>query len=275
MKIYIIGASGFIGTHLVRWLQKNAEIRKAKKYDKNNFSEWQNAVLDDIVDFAPDLVIVPGASQKMDDDAESLHDLITSNCLFPALVAQRLVQDLPLSKLIIFGTSWQFADSDSYRPFNLYAASKQAGQDILTHYALQGLKISYIILFDTYGENDERKKIINVLQNAVARNESISTTFGDQEIDLVHIEDVCAGVECAIKELEVWDASNGLLVRGLGSGAPITVKELIKRLGATAILGGLPYRNREVMKVYRNYQRPMNWAPLKTKYQNKINKNSH
>jgi nucleoside-diphosphate-sugar epimerase len=267
MKIYLIGSNGFLGSNLQKWFQRFGEIRVAKAFNRNDTSEWQAEVLNDMVEFEPEIIFIPGASQDIGDDEKSVHNLIASNCLFPALIAQRLVQYLPKSKLVVFGTSWQYSDSDSYRPCNLYAASKQAGQDLLTHYALQGLKILSLILFDTYSENDNRVKLYRLLQDAIINNVEIGVTHGEQEIDLVHIDDICSGVELAITELDAWDTSQGLLVLGLGSGAPITVKELIRRIGARAIIGARPYRNREVMKVYRKYNRPKGWSLTKTMFQ--------
>lgn len=273
MNCYVIGANGFLGSHLLAWFAKLGEVRKAPAYDAVNHARWREAVLEDLRVFSPNVVFIPGASQAMGDDATALHSLLASNCELPCLVAQQLLTHAPQAKLVVFGTSWQFADSDRYRPFNLYAASKQAGQDLLEHFALRGLKVLQLIMFDTYGEDDTRRKLLKILLDACARDEEIGTTPGDQEIDLVHIDDVCAGVEAAIRELGTWDASQGVLVRGLGSGAPIRVKDLITRVGAQAgkplraKIGDRDYRPREVMKVYRNYLRPAGWSPKRTEFQ--------
>jgi CDP-3, 6-dideoxy-D-glycero-L-glycero-4-hexulose-4-reductase len=273
MKTYVIGASGFLGSHLSTWFGKSSVVQNAPSYRDADPGKWQDDVLEDMRRFAPDLVLIPGASQAMGDDAKAIHSLIASNCALPCRVAHHLLEYLPESKLVVFGSSWQFADSESYRPFNLYAASKQAGQDLLTHYALRGLKILQLIMFDTYGEDDTRRKLLKILQDACARDEEIGTTLGEQEIDLVHIDDVCAGIESAIGDLQNWEASQGILVRGLGSGKPIRVKELISRVGKKAgkefraKIGERPYRPREVMRVYKNYPRPTGWSPKKTEFQ--------
>jgi nucleoside-diphosphate-sugar epimerase len=273
MKTYVIGANGFLGSHLATWFHTKGIVRKAPAYRDADLQGWQEEVLSDLKDFSPDLVLVPGASQAMGDDAKALHALIASNCVLPCLVAQHLLEHLPACQLVVFGSSWQFADSNRYRPFNLYAASKQAGQDLLAHYALRGLKILQLIMFDTYGEDDVRRKLLRILQDACARDEEIGTTPGDQEIDLVHIDDVCAGVEAAIQDLRQADPSEGLVVRGLGSGKPITVKALIARVGASAgkplraRIGERSYRPREVMQVYRDYVRPSGWSPRRTEFQ--------
>ncbi|MCK7499243.1 MAG: NAD-dependent epimerase/dehydratase family protein [Comamonadaceae bacterium] len=257
----MIGAGGFLGSHLAAWFSKLGQVQTAPFYQDAD-ATWEERVLEDMRRFAPDLVLIPGASQAMGDDARALRSLIASNCVLPCLIAQQLIEHLPASKLVVFGSSWQFADCDGFRPFNLYAASKQAGQDLLAHYALRGLRILQLIMFDTYGEDDTRRKLLNILQDACVRDEEIGTTPGDQEIDLVHIDDICAGVEAAIGDLQAWDPSNGILVQGLGSGRPILVKELISRVGQMAgkelraKIGARSYRPREVMRVFRKYSRP-------------------
>ncbi|MCO5975788.1 NAD-dependent epimerase/dehydratase family protein [Ideonella oryzae] len=273
MKSYVIGGNGFLGRHVAAWLGKDGVVRKAPAYDDADPVKWQATVLEDMRQFAPDVVLIPGASQAMGDDAKAIQALVASNCILPCLVAQQLLEHSPDSTLVVFGTSWQFADSEGFRPFNLYAASKQAGQDLLTHYALRGLKILQLIMFDTYGEDDSRRKLLKILQDACARGEEIGTTPGEQEIDLVHIDDACAGIKSAIREIQGWDASQGVLVRGLGSGRPIRVKELISRVGERAgkalraNIGERPYRPREVMQAYRNYRRPAGWKPERTEFQ--------
>ena len=33
MKSYVIGANGFLGNHLVSWLEKDGEVMRAPSYD--------------------------------------------------------------------------------------------------------------------------------------------------------------------------------------------------------------------------------------------------
>lgn len=273
MKTYVIGAKGFIGKNLSEWFQNHGQVKVAQSYCNLDSIGWQTGVLADLKSFAPDVVLMPGASQSMQDDDKAIHELIESNCKFPCLVAQCLLDNFPDSKLVTFGSSWQYADSDEYRPFNLYAASKQAGQDLLVHYALRGLKVLQLIMFDSYSETDKRRKLLNLIKDACIKGEVIGTTEGDQEIDLVHINDICKGVERALDELQEWDTSQGMLIRGLGSGCPITIKELLYRVAKIygkpvyATIGERPYRPREVMKVYRKYTRPSGWKTTRIEFQ--------
>lgn len=273
VRTYVIGAGGFVGSHLSTWFGKIGSVKNAPSHSEFDFNTWQRHVLQEMLQYRPEVVLIPGASQEVGDDAKSIDSLIASNCVFPCLVAEQLLKHLPRTRLAVFGSSWQFADSENYRPFNLYAASKQAGQDLLTHYALRGLRILQLVMFDTYGEGDTRKKLLNILLDACARGEEVSTTLGEQEIDLVHIDDICSGVEAALCDLEAWDSAHGILVLGLGSGSPILVKELISRVGQQAgkelraKLGDRPYRPNEVMRVHRSYRRPSGWTPKRTEFQ--------
>lgn len=273
MRTYIIGAGGFLGSHLNARFAKIGSVKESPSHSEVNYETWQQRVLEEMLEFNPDVVLIPGASQAMGDDACSIKSLIASNCVLPCLVAEQLLEHLPRARLAVFGSSWQFADSDSYRPFNLYAASKQAGQDLLTHFALRGLRIVQLILFDTYGESDTRPKLLNILVKACARGQHVGTTSGEQEIDLVHIDDICSGVEAALRDLEVWDPARGILLLGLGSGRPILVKDVIRRVSQQtgkelrATLGERSYRPREVMCVFRKYRRPSGWAPERTEFQ--------
>ena len=190
----------------------------------------------------------------------------------PAVIAATLVENCPHAKLAIFSTSWQYADSQEYRPFNLYAATKQASENILEHYSLRGLKILSLLLFDTYGNDDKRMKLYNILKTAAKLQEGIDVTEGEQEIELINIDDICEGVKLALDELESWDPKWGILKRGLGSGKPVIVKDLIAKLEVELCLpiranfGAREYREREVMVVTRNYTKPLGWVPKFSDY---------
>lgn len=273
MRTYVIGSGGFLGSHLSKWFESMGLVKNAPSFAELGFDAWQRRVLEQMLQFGPDVVLLAGASQEMGDDVNSINSLVASNCVLPCLVAEQLLTHLPHASLVTFGSSWEFADSERYRPFNLYAASKRAGQDLLMHYALRGLRILKLIVFDTYGEGDARRKLLGILQDSCAQGKDVGTTLGEQEIDLVHIDDICMGVEAALHDLKAWDPANGILVLGLGSGRPILVKELILRVGqlagkeVRAKLGERPYRPREIMRVYRSYRGPSGWTPKRTEFQ--------
>ena len=264
--VYLIGSSGFLGSNLKNEFSQDHKVITAQSYNLvNEFSNWLDLILRDLLAYRPDVVLLPAASQNSGDDRAAVNELIQSNCMLPSIIASQLLENELDAKLVVFGTSWQFSDSDQYRPFNFYAATKQACEDLLEHYALRGLKCASLLLFDTFGAGDDRKKLLNLLIHAALTDSKLGITPGDQQIDLVEITDVCRGVRNCIGELDDWDTAGGVLKRGLGSGNPLKVKELvdeIKKIFGQDVnieLGKRNYRDREVMRVYQKYTPPKNW----------------
>ena len=63
-------------------------------------------------------------------------------------------------RLINFGTSWQVDEMGNNLPFNAYASSKNSVESFFDHFALNGLRVPTLGLYDTYGPNDKRDKIL-------------------------------------------------------------------------------------------------------------------
>jgi nucleoside-diphosphate-sugar epimerase len=157
-----------------------------------------------------------------------------------------------ITKLINTGTSWQHYQNAAYSPVNLYAATKQAFEDILTYYAEAcGFRAITLKLYDTYGPGDPRRKVVNLLLDSALSGETIEMSPGDQILDLVHVKDVCRAYHCAAGLLE--EEGRGLSVYGIASEEKVTLKELVNLFNTVAprrakvIWGGRPYRAREVM----------------------------
>ena len=266
MKVFIIGSNGYLGKNLKCFFERaKDDVQTATSFSPDKI--WIDNILDRIASIVPDVILIPGACQSVNDDGEAIDELLFSNCMLPSKVASFLLRENSKCKLVTFSSSWQFSEDGLYRPFNLYAASKKASEDLLEHFALGGVLISSLTLFDVYGPDDERTKIYNLLTNAAVNKTIIDTTTGDQEIELVHVDDVCRGVSSAIRELGKWNSNDGVMKRGLGHGRPITLKNLIGRIAMAsgntnfATLGVRPYREREIMRVVKSYVRPDGWLP--------------
>jgi nucleoside-diphosphate-sugar epimerase len=250
MKV-IIGANGFLGGMLqnkFRMQGDNVECLSFRPSNKSEFVERLSTVLS----AHPQCVISCGASQAMDDDPLAIEDLINSNVLLPSTIASLIKRQSPETLLINFGTSWQLGENGVIEPFNAYAASKNAGEAMLDHYALEGVKIMTLRLFDTYGAGDKRRKIVNLIADTLVNNTSISMTGGMQCMDLVHIDDVCKAVLRSIEYLSITSERrhHKYFVRSFEMH---TVKELIMLMAEiygssnlqNFLLGSIPYRNRE------------------------------
>ncbi|MCC8189080.1 MAG: NAD(P)-dependent oxidoreductase, partial [Planctomycetes bacterium] len=201
------------------------------------------------------------------DGGEDLPALVRDNILFGTSVLEAMRRS-GVRLFVTAGTAWQnsIADSPEYAPANLYAASKQAFESLLRHYQDDGsIAAVSLRIFDTYGEGDPRPKVLNLLLRTLAEGGRLDLSPGEQELDLVHVDDIC----------RAFHQSAGLLlaggqlrpVYGLSSGRPVTLRQvatLLERVAGARLAvtwGGRPYRRREVMRVQRTYPVLPHWQP--------------
>ena len=163
-------------------------------------------------------------------------------------------------RLVNTGTSWQHYQNEDYNPVNLYAATKQAFEDLARYYVeAKGVKMVTLKLFDTYGEADPRPKLYFLLEKTAKTGEQLKMSPGDQMVDFVHVDVVCNNFLAAAQRL-----MNGLVekqeVYGVTSGNPLKLKEVVKDFekerGVKLNIewGGRPYREREVMFLWDRFK---------------------
>ena len=193
--------------------------------------------------------------------------LVESNIAFGAALLEAMSLE-GAGRLINTGTSWQHFGGISYRPANLYAATKQAF-DALVEYYVDACALSTITLelFDTYGPGDTRRKFLSLLLEAARTQKPLVASEGEQQIDLVHIDDVASAYQAA-GDLIVDCASGGVHRRfGVSSGAPVTLRGLAEEVAhvigtsVPVIWGGRAYRTREVMQVPSVNEPLPGWMP--------------
>lgn len=69
------------------------------------------------------------------------------------------------------------------------------------------LKVVTLALSDTYGPNDLRPKILNLLRQVAIKNQPFSMSPGGQLMNLVHVEDVARAYQIAAERfIESADA---------------------------------------------------------------------
>lgn len=191
--------------------------------------------------------------------------LIDSNITFGTwlLEAMRLSG---VSKIVAAGTTWEYFESDYSRSANLYATTKRAFADFLAYYAdAYDMRCLSLKICDTYGPNDFRPKLVNLLFRQIGVSAPLDVTLGEQFLDLVYISDVVEGVLAAGAQLE--EAGSGFYEAALSSGLPLPVKDIVVALESvlqkklSLNFGGRPYGNREIFSPYSAGISPLNWHP--------------
>lgn len=275
----ITGATGFVGSRLARRLAREGWRVSVAVRPESSLKQLQGVLpapaifrhdgttrgmLELIGQARPDVVFHLASLFIAEHSPADIEPLILSNILFSC----QLVEAMAANKtryLINTGSSWQM-DNTGYAPVNLYAATKQAFQDILVYYGnAHGLRATTLALFDTYGPGDPRKKLLSILLDAVRSGKPLSLSPGEQLIDLVYIDDVIdAYVRCAdLLPLQ----KNWHECYGISSSQPKTLRDIVTAIEATlgvavpVIWGGRPYRDREVMTPWARSTPPPDWVP--------------
>jgi len=122
-------------------------------------------------------------------DTEITH-LINSNIELPVQIAQILSNENKSVHWINVSTFMQHYESLDYSPTSIYAATKQAAEDLLKYYEVIGtIQLKTIIFPNVYGENDKRKKLINYLISCIKQGQTAKIASGTQVLELLHVDD--------------------------------------------------------------------------------------
>jgi len=265
-RALITGAAGFIGGVLARRLLADGwevHVLLGRSCRRAALAEFEarvavhdhdgsmDGMLAILAAARPDVVFHLASLFLTDHQPGQVQDLVGSNLLFGVQLAEAMVAT-GQARLVNTGTSWQHFGTAGYRPVNLYAATKQAFEDLLAYYQdARGLSGITLKLFDTYGPGDPRPKLVQILLGAARNGRPLELSPGEQTLDLVHVDDVAAAFALAGSRLLAAPAP--LREAYLVSGDRLTVRELVARIEAAvgrpilAAWGGRPYRAREVM----------------------------
>lgn len=267
MRALVTGGSGFIGGRLLaRLLDEGHEVTALVRGDPAGRLDARAtavrmdglASLSDIVgDAKPDVVFHVASAVVIDHSPAAISDIIQANVTFPTALLDALARH-GIRHFVNTGTSWQHYDgNEDYRPSNLYAATKQAFEDIAVYYNdAHGIGVAGLKLFDVYGPADPRSKIIPLLLRVLRTGETLSMSPGEQVLDMVHVDDVVeAYLSAAAWLMDHPGARETFAVR---SGEIHRLKDIVAILEDVAgrplaiQWGGRPYRGREVMVPWGN-----------------------
>ena len=263
----VTGATGFVGSHLVsKLLEASWQVAVVVRpgSDVQSLQAKNRAIIVHVHDGTTEgMLAIMGEARPTvvfhlaslflsEHQTKDVVSLVQSNVLYGTQVVEAMARH-GVRFLVNTGTSWQHYENREYSPVNLYAATKQAFEDVLQYYVEAcGLRVITLSLFDTYGPDDPRPKLMNLLKRVASENLPLAMSPGGQCIDLVHVVDVVRAFMVAAERLLTGQVEEHERYT-VSSGEVLQLRELVDRiekmLGRELPItwGGVPYRRREVM----------------------------
>lgn len=272
------GATGFIGSNLLKAWSASHEIgiivrpnskvsdevknQAAKQFMYDGGFDSINKAFDS---FRPEIVIHLASYYVYEHKSEELDTLIESNVKVGTYLLEAMKQN-GVKYLINTGTSFEHFGEEDKAAVNLYAATKQAFGDLCKYYCDAGfIRAVTLKLFDSYGDGDERKKLLNLLKTNLQTQEELKLSPGEQVIDIVHVSDLISAYQVVLESMSTY--KENYLEFGLSGEQRCTLKELVELIEQIAgkktniAWGARPYRDREVMRPWENFKPLPGWKP--------------
>ena len=206
-KILLTGSTGFVGSAILNELSKNyiiyclnrKKLKQSNKY-KNIYFKSYDDLNSKLRKIQADTVIHCATHYVKYHDAKDINKLSNSNILFGNIILENL-SNMKVKNFIYFSTVWENYDGIKDNYFNLYSVYKKCFSNLLKYYEKKSLNTNFYNLFisDTFGENDKRPKIINVLKNNYKKSLNTNIISSKLYLNLLNIKDIVNSISVIIK----------------------------------------------------------------------------
>ena len=206
-KYLITGINGYIASFMAKYikdlnsnseiyglLRKGSSLREELKYvvkdlvyyDKEKYLYLDSN--DKELDFSEfDYVIHLATNFKGDNSTESIVQLLEDN-LLSTIALYKQIEKSDNQPHLLVASSWSaYKNYGEFAPANPYSATKYYAEDSSKMFNLE--KLTFLRISDTYGLNDTRPKLHNLLTREKNPIKTLNSP-AKQKINMTHIEDV-------------------------------------------------------------------------------------
>lgn len=203
LNVGITGATGFLGSHIVRALsQKNVEY---ETFDRNKYDLCKSESLKEFVQ-NKHVIIHAGAL-----NIGSIIDLLKANVLGIAGLLEAISLYNPLVKFIFISSAQVYLDN------NIYGLSKKMGEELVEHFSRQKKVTGFILrMTNLYGSDCKpfyNSALTTFIYQAVCGEEITINGDGSQTRDYLYVLDgvdaIMQSINKKIKGIEILDICSG------------------------------------------------------------------
>ena len=207
MNILITGCTGFIGSNILNKFQKNNKIyiilrnkkdNKKFKYKNIKIINYKNydELNKKISKIKVESIIHTATHYAKTHNQKDLKEFSNSNILFGNIILEN-IEKMNVSKFINFTTVWENYNGKKNSPHNLYAFYKKTYSELIKFYEKKYKNTNFynLIIADTFGANDKRKKLITVIRKNYKGNKISKITSSRLNINLLNVKDIVKAVK--------------------------------------------------------------------------------
>ena len=210
-NILLTGSTGFIGSELLKYLSNYNKVyitvRKKYKINLNNkninkiyFKSYKNLSYK-IKKLKIDTLVHCATHYVKNHNFEDIKKLSESNILFGNIILENL-KIMRVKKFVNFSTVWENYDGKKDNCYNLYSAYKAGFGKIISFYKKENKNIKFLnlVISDTFGLRDKRKKLVNLLKTNYKRNLVTKVISKNLYINLLNVKDIVSAIKLILNK---------------------------------------------------------------------------